>query len=105
VPWWAITYAVFYFVLSVIGDLFTFKEYRNKVYWCCEVAAHFGIGVLLVGYWVSAIPDSVGWLGVTFFLFAVLWEINLVRSAAEHDTVYLPLDFSDQCTSNCISRG
>ena len=74
-PWWAIGYAVSYFVLSVMGDLFTYREYKSKVYWGCESAAHFGIGVLLVGYWITPIPESIGLLGVAFFLFAVLWEI------------------------------
>ncbi len=83
-PWWAILYAGFYFLLSAVGDFAMFRRRTSTAYWLCEAVAHFGIGVLLVGYWISAIPSIAGSFGVIFFLLALAWEvITGIRDARE----------------------
>ena len=74
-PWWAILYASFYFLLTVVGDLFMFKERTSTGYWLAESIAHFGTGILLLGCWLDIVPQSLGWFAVLFFVFAILWEI------------------------------
>ena len=83
-PWWAILYASFYFLLSVSGDFFMFKKRTSNAYWLAESIAHFGTGVLLIGFWLTTIPRSLGWVAVLFFVFAILWEIATgIRDARE----------------------
>lgn len=75
-PWWAILYVVFYFLLSLVGDILQFRDRTSTLYWGCESLIHFGVGVLMIGFWMPIVPRELHPYAFALCVVAVGWEIG-----------------------------